>query len=80
MPTDMKSDYNDRIGLKPQRLTRRNLLELAGLAIGGAAFPSPPAFALNSGVQDKSAKPAGAVMNSLSWETRVGIRLGTRRR
>ena len=66
MPTDMKSDHNDNTGRKPPKLTRRNLLELAGLSIGAAAFPSPSAFALNPAMQGKSAKPSGAVMNSLS--------------
>jgi len=62
----MKSNHSDNIGPKSPRLSRRSLLELAGLTICAAAFPSPPAFALNSAAQDKSAKPTGTVMNSLS--------------
>jgi hypothetical protein len=39
LPTYMKSDQSAR---KPRKLSRRNLLELAGWTIGAAAFPSPP--------------------------------------
>ncbi len=63
MPTFMKTDHSAR---KPRKLSRRNLLELAGWTIGAAALPSPPVFALNSAVQDKPAKPTGPVMNLLS--------------
>jgi hypothetical protein len=59
----MKSDHSAR---KPRKLSRRNLLELAGWTIGAAAFPSPPVFALNPAVQDRAAKPTGPVMNPLS--------------
>src|SRR5713101_6398027 len=62
----MKSDRGENTGRKSRALSRRNLLELAGLTIGAAAFPSPPAFALNSTGQEKAAKPAGLVMNPLS--------------
>src|SRR5882672_5552351 len=59
----MKSDHSAR---KPRKLSRRNLLELAGWTIGAAALPSSPVFALNSAVQDKAAKPTRPVMNPLS--------------
>jgi 2-methylcitrate dehydratase PrpD len=62
----MKPDHSDRSGREPRKLTRRNLLELAGFTVGAAAFPSPSAFAVNSSSQDKPAKPAGSVMNPLS--------------
>ena len=62
----MKSDRSEDTGRKSRALSRRNLLELAGLTIGAAAFPSPPVFALNSAAQDKTVKPAGLVMNPLS--------------
>ena len=62
----MKSDRSETTGRKARRLSRRNLLELAGWTIGTAAFPSPRVFALNSDVQDKAAKPTGPVMNPLS--------------
>lgn len=66
MPTDMKLDRSENGGRKPRRFSRRNLLELAGLTLGAAAFPCPRAIALDSAGQDKSGKPAGAVMNPLS--------------
>ena len=62
----MKSDRSETTGRNPRRLSRRNLLEMAGLTIGAAAFPYPSAFALNSTAQDKTSKPAGAVMTPLS--------------
>ena len=66
MPNHMKSDCSEDTDPKQRRLSRRSVLELAGLTIGAAAFPSPSAFALNSAGQDKNAKPAGSVMNPLS--------------
>jgi len=62
----MKSHRCETSGRKPQKLSRRNLLELAGLTVGAAAFHSPSAFALNSATQDKIAKSAATVMNPLS--------------
>jgi 2-methylcitrate dehydratase PrpD len=62
----MNSDHRENAGRKSLELSRRNLLELAGLTIGAAAFPSPPAFALNSAGPDKAVKPAASVMNPLS--------------
>src|SRR5258708_14062618 len=62
----MKSDRKKNIGRKPGALSRRNVLEVAGLTIGAAAFPSPSAFALNSAGQDKSAKSPGPMMGPLS--------------
>ena len=66
MPIHKKLERTDNTGRKPRRLSRRNVLELAGFAIGAAAFPSPSLFALNADGQDKSAKSSGAVMNPLS--------------
>jgi 2-methylcitrate dehydratase PrpD len=66
LPTDMKSNRSESAGRNSRNLSRRNLLELAGLTIGAAAFPSPPALASNSAGQDKTSKPAGSVMNPLS--------------
>ena len=62
----MNPDHRENAGRKSLELSRRNLLELAGLTIGAAAFSSPPAFALNSAGQDKAVKPATSVMNPLS--------------
>ena len=66
MATHMKSDNSEPSGRKPRSLTRRNLLEFAGLAIGATAFPAASAFASNSAWQDKTGKPVGSVMNPLS--------------
>jgi 2-methylcitrate dehydratase PrpD len=66
LPSLMKRECSEITCSKQRRLSRRNLLELAGLTIGAAAFPSPSAFALNSAGQDKAGKPTGAVMNPLS--------------
>jgi 2-methylcitrate dehydratase PrpD len=62
----MKSDRSETTGRNSRALSRRNLLELVGLTIGAAAFPSRPALASNSAGQDKTSKPAGSVMNRLS--------------
>jgi 2-methylcitrate dehydratase PrpD len=62
----MKSNRTENTGRKPRGLSRRNVLELAGLTIGAAAFPSSSVFALNSAGQDQAAKPSRAVMNPLS--------------
>ncbi|HET6930197.1 MAG TPA: MmgE/PrpD family protein [Candidatus Acidoferrum sp.] len=59
----MKSDHTAR---KPRKLSRRGLLELAGLTIGSAALPSRSIFALDLMWQDKPAKSAGPVMSQLS--------------
>lgn len=61
----MKSNRNENSDLKSRKLSRRNLLQLAGLTIG-AAFPSPSTFALDSPGQEQTSKPAGSVMNPLS--------------
>jgi 2-methylcitrate dehydratase PrpD len=66
LPKDMKPDNNENTCRKPRRLSRRNLIELAGLAVGAAAFPSRSAFASNSTSQGKPDKPADSVMNPLS--------------
>src|SRR6201993_4813384 len=62
----MKSDRNENGGRKPRALSRRNVLELAGLSIGAAVFPSPSTLGLYSVGQDKSAKSPGPVMATLS--------------
>jgi len=62
----MKSDRNENIGRKPRALSRRNVLELAGLTIGAAVFPSSSTIGLHSMGQDKSAKFPGPVMGPLS--------------
>lgn len=62
----MKSNRSENSDPKSRKLSRRNLLELAGLTIGAAAFPSPSAFALDSPEQKQTSKPAGSVMNPLS--------------
>ena len=63
MPTHMKPDHT---APKPRKLSRRSVLELAGLTIGAAALPSPSVFALDWMGQDKPAKSAGPVMSQLS--------------
>lgn len=62
----MKSNRSESAGCNSRNLSRRSLLELAGLTIGAAAFPSRSALASNSAGQDKTSKPAGSVMNPLS--------------
>jgi 2-methylcitrate dehydratase PrpD len=62
----MKSDCSENTDHKSRKLSRRNLLELAGLSIGAAAFHSPSAFALNLAGQEKTVKPVSSVMNPLS--------------
>jgi 2-methylcitrate dehydratase PrpD len=66
LPTQMKPDCSDSSDRKPRDITRRSLLEFAGLAVGAAAISSPPAFALELAGQDKSAKSTVTVMNPLS--------------
>jgi 2-methylcitrate dehydratase PrpD len=50
----------------PPDVTRRSLLELAGLAITAAAFPSRAASALPPAHQAKTPQGSGSVMNALS--------------
>jgi len=66
LPNHMKSDCSENTDHKQRKLSRRNVLELAGLTLGAAAFPSRSASALNSAAQDKTAKPSSAVMYPLS--------------
>src|SRR5258708_11317113 len=62
----MKSDRNKKRARTPGALPRRNVLELAGLTIGAAVFPSSSTLGLHSVGQDKSAKSPGPVMGPLS--------------
>jgi 2-methylcitrate dehydratase PrpD len=62
----MKSNHSENSNPKSRKLSRRNLLQLAGLTIGAAAFPSPSTFASDSPGQEQTSKPAGSVMNPLS--------------
>jgi 2-methylcitrate dehydratase PrpD len=66
LPRHRKPDGSNRKELAARSLTRRDLLELAGLATGVAAFSAPSAFAFNSPPQESAAKPAGSIMNPLS--------------
>src|SRR6267143_46209 len=64
----MRDDRNKR-GLEensPAVLSRRSLLELAGMAVATAALPSPAAGAPPPGGQTKTSQAAGPVMNTLS--------------
>ena len=61
----MKSNRHDSTAADPPDITRRSLLELAGLAITAAAFPSSAASAPPAR-QDKSPQAGGSVMNALS--------------
>jgi 2-methylcitrate dehydratase PrpD len=62
----MKSKRPDFIAADSPDITRRSLLELAGLAIATAAFPSGAARALPRRSQSKSPQAIGAVMETLS--------------
>ena len=61
----MKSNRHDSTAADPPDITRRSLLELAGLAITAAAFPSSAASAPPAR-QAKSPQAGGSVMNALS--------------
>ena len=63
----MRAKQCDAMESSPPDATRRSLLELAGLAIAAAAFPSP-ASGYHSHARQASASPAGnsSVMNTLS--------------
>ena len=60
-PTPTRSTVPD-----PANITRRNVLEFAGLAIASAAFPSRSGSVSLRGRQSKSPQAIGSVMNSLS--------------
>jgi len=66
LPNHMKPERSETTGSKPRKLCRRTLLELAGLTVGAAAFPSPSVFALNLGQQPRAANSTGSVMIPLS--------------
>src|SRR6202171_4576640 len=61
----MKSKSPDFTAPDPPGITRRSLLELAGLAVTAAAFPSPAASILPPARQAKTAQAAGSVINAL---------------
>ena len=61
----MKSKFSKSKTFDPTPLTRRNLLEWAGLALTAAAVP--PAFsAFSSSQQSTTSKSSGSIMNPLS--------------
>lgn len=62
----MKSNRSENSDPKSRKLSRRNLLELAGLTIGAAAFPSPSIFTFDSPGQEQTSKATSSVMNPLS--------------
>ena len=66
MPNHMKPERSETTGSRPRKLCRRTLLELTGLTVGAAAFPSPSVFALNLGQPARAANSAGSVMIPLS--------------
>src|SRR6266849_7856740 len=66
VPIHMKSNRPDSTAPDPPDISRRSLLELAGLAITAAAFPSSAASALPPAHQAKTSHGAGSVMNTLS--------------
>ena len=62
----MKLNRHDPTAPDPPHITRRSLLELVGLAITTAAFPSAAASALPPANRAKTSQGAGSVMNTLS--------------
>jgi len=62
----MKSNRHDSAAPDPPNITRRSLLELAGLAITTAALPSAAASAFPPPRQAKTSQGASSVMNTLS--------------
>ena len=62
----MKTKRNEPDGRDSRNLSRRSLLELAGLAAAGAALPFPSAFALDLAQQEKAPKSSDSVMIPLS--------------
>src|SRR6201993_988402 len=68
----MKSNRSENSNPKSRKLSRRNLLELAGLTIGAAAFPSPSTFRLDSPGKEQTSKPAGSGMKTPSAPMRQG--------
>jgi len=62
----MKSNRPDSTAPDPPDISRRSLLELAGLAITAAAFPSSAASALPPAHQAKTSQGTSSVMNALS--------------
>ncbi|HZV60633.1 MAG TPA: MmgE/PrpD family protein, partial [Candidatus Eremiobacteraceae bacterium] len=62
----MKAKSRKSKPFDPSPITRRNLLEWAGLALTAAAVPTPALGALSSPPQSTTSKSAGSVMNALS--------------
>jgi 2-methylcitrate dehydratase PrpD len=62
----MKPSHRSSIAADPPDISRRSLLELAGLALTAAAFPSSAASSLPPDGQAKTPQAAGTVMNALS--------------
>ena len=62
----MKSNCHELLPRTLRYVTRRNLLELAGLAITAAAFPAPAASGLQLAGEAKTPRTTDTVMNPLS--------------
>ncbi|HXM91402.1 MAG TPA: MmgE/PrpD family protein [Candidatus Dormibacteraeota bacterium] len=62
----MKSEYRKPQTFDPSTISRRNLLEWAGLAFTAVAVPAPALGALSSAQQSTSKSAASSVMNTLS--------------
>ena len=62
----MKSDHSESVAKYSPDVTRRNLLELAALAITAAAFPAQAASGLQLASEAKTPRTTDTVTNSLS--------------
>jgi len=62
----MKSKSSKSKSFDPPPITRRNLLEWAGLALTAAAVPTPALGALSSSQQSTTSRSSASVMNTLS--------------
>src|SRR3984893_7582139 len=62
----MKSKYREPQTVDPPSISRRNLLEWAGLAFTAVAVPAPALGTLSSPQQSATSKSTGSVMNALS--------------
>jgi 2-methylcitrate dehydratase PrpD len=62
----MKSKSSELKSFDPPSITRRNLLEWAGLALTAAAVPTPALGAFSSPQQSTASKSSSSVMNTLS--------------
>jgi 2-methylcitrate dehydratase PrpD len=61
----MKSDHSEPAAEYSPDLTRRNLLEVAALAIAATVLPAPAASGLPPASEAKTPQPAGTVINPL---------------